>query len=245
MAFHAMLLPEIEEAGETIVVGGDEARHAARSKRLRPGEGVLVLNGRGLAIDTEAMDVGREVVLAVRGARRVDPVRPAVHVYAASPKGPRLGDMVDALSQAGAASFTPLATAYAKRDPSEKRMDRLERVAAEAAKQARRAWLLEIRPGVALDAALEPREGERVVLADASGKAYEARDAGASGSPESIRLLIGPEGGWRAEELDRARRRGAAIASFGPHVMRIETAACAATAVILAAHGASPDPLAR
>jgi 16S rRNA (uracil1498-N3)-methyltransferase len=233
MAAHAMLLPEIEDPGETIVVSGEEARHAARSKRLRAGEPVLVLNGRGLVIDTEAMDVGREVVLAVRSSRVEGRVRPSVHVYAAAPKGPRLADLVDGLSQVGAASFTPLATAFAKRDPSEKRRGRLERVAAESAKQSRRAWTLEIREGVDLGEALEGGEGERVVVADASGEAYRGRDGGA----ESVRLLIGPEGGWRGDELEMARARGAVVAGFGPHVMRIEVAAAVATGVVLGREG--------
>jgi 16S rRNA (uracil1498-N3)-methyltransferase len=49
----------------------------------------------------------------------------------------------------------------------------------------------------------------------------------------TIRLLIGPEGGWTPDELRAARDAGARIASFGPHTMRIETAAPVAAAVIL------------
>jgi 16S rRNA (uracil1498-N3)-methyltransferase len=48
-----------------------------------------------------------------------------------------------------------------------------------------------------------------------------------------VRLLVGPEGGWAAEELETARAAGARVARFGPHVMRIETAAVAACAVVL------------
>ena len=48
-------------------------------------------------------------------------------------------------------------------------------------------------------------------------------------------LLVGPEGGWTPRELDLARGRGAAITRFGPHVMRIETAAIVAAGIIMSA----------
>lgn len=50
-----------------------------------------------------------------------------------------------------------------------------------------------------------------------------------------IHLLIGPEGGWSDAERAAARAAGAVLASFGPHVMRVETAAVVAAASVLAA----------
>ena len=105
-------------------------------------------------------------------------------------------------------------------------MDRLSRTAAEASKQCGRAWLLEIGATLSFEGAIAP-DARAVVLADASGDRYQR-----GGSPD-IRLLIGPEGGWSARELNQARASGVRIARFGPHAMRIETAAIVAAAVVL------------
>ena len=48
-----------------------------------------------------------------------------------------------------------------------------------------------------------------------------------------VRLLIGPEGGWTAEEIEKAASAGVRRARFGPHVMRIETAAAVAVGIVL------------
>ena len=83
----------------------------------------------------------------------------------------------------------------------------------------------------ALDAEkLVARAHPRVlVIADGSGTLYEPRGL------DEVTVLIGPEGGWTPRELEAARSKGVRIASFGPHVMRIETAAVVAVSVILAA----------
>lgn len=66
-----------------------------------------------------------------------------------------------------------------------------------------------------------------VVVADASGEPYEAA------GEEMIMLAIGPEGGWSEKELNKLRKSGARVCSFGTHILRIETAAVTACSVIL------------
>jgi len=160
----------------------------------------------------------------VEALQRIPPVEPRLEVWASSPKGPRLESMIDGLSQAGAAAWAPLSTQRTVVEPGAGKLDRMHRLAAEASKQAGRAWDLEILPGGDLAAALA---GPAVVVAHASGGPY--RPGGAA----MIRLLIGPEGGWTVDELARARAGGASVASFGPHIMRIETAAVVAAAIVL------------
>ncbi len=69
-----------------------------------------------------------------------------------------------------------------------------------------------------------------VVVADAEGTRYRPGSGGRAG----VRLLIGPEGGWSdAERAAIGSAPGVLLARFGPHVMRIETAAVAAAAIVL------------
>jgi 16S rRNA (uracil1498-N3)-methyltransferase len=106
-------------------------------------------------------------------------------------------------------------------------LERLARTAIEASKQSGRAWSLRIAPELTLDQAITADGKSRIVLADGSGETYTRSGA------DSVRLLVGPEGGWTNEEIEAARRAGCTIARFGRHVMRIETACVAACACVM------------
>jgi 16S rRNA (uracil1498-N3)-methyltransferase len=225
---HALHLPDLDPDAASIEVRGPERDHAVKSRRLRPGEQALLLDGRGGRALAEVEAVAPALRLRILERSRIAPVAPAVEVWSPPPKGPRAGDMIDALSQVGAASWTPMNTAFAATEATNARLDRLERVAVEAMKQSQRAWLLTLGAPREFDDALAPAPGTRIVLADASGDHF-THDGAAR-----VRLLIGPEGGWRPDEIDRARAAGASVCRFGPHVMRIELAAPVATAIVLA-----------
>jgi 16S rRNA (uracil1498-N3)-methyltransferase len=226
---HAIYLPGAEPAGGELIIEGDEARHAIRVKRIREGEQVTALDGAGTVIETRAIEARRRLVLQVLDVQSVENGDPQVEIFAPPPKGPRLGAMIDQLSQVGAARWRPLETAFATERLTAARRGRLERVAIEAMKQCRRPWLLEIGEEAALEVALAAPPGAEVVLADASGERYQP-EPGA----RVRRAILGPEGGWREDELDRARAAGARICGFGPHVMRVETAAVVVSAALRA-----------
>lgn len=242
---HRILLEMPDFApGEAVRIDADEARHAAHSKRLRAGDPVELLNGRGLRAQATIEQVAREragpiLHLRILAAQTVPPVSPRLTVMAATPKGGRADELVDSLAQVGAACWRPLLAARTVVDPRPTKLDRLARLAIEAAKQSGRAWMLQIGPPITLAQALAETQaapGKALVLADASGGPYQPTNA-----PE-IHLLIGPEGGFEPAELALARDAAAQIASFGPHIMRIETATVAAAAVVLAAeHAQLPE----
>jgi 16S rRNA (uracil1498-N3)-methyltransferase len=114
-------------------------------------------------------------------------------------------------------------------EPREGKVARLERHAVEAMKQCGRAWVMEIGEGAEMEEALRA-EGVEVVMAEASGARYEA-----SGARE-IRVLVGPEGGWTAPEVARARASGVRVCTFGVHVMRSEVASVVAAGVVMGAN---------
>ncbi len=220
--------------GEVVRLSGDEAKHALRVKRVGVGDPVELLDGAGFvgsgAVERASVPGGGGAWLDVRvaSARTASPVLPRVEVCSATPKGPRAGELIEQLSQVGAACWRPLDTERGVVDPGDLKLDRLRRVALESAKQCGRAWVMEIGEPIALEAALAAG-GAAVVIADGAGGAYR----GGSGAA-TIRLLIGPEGGWSDAERGRiAAAPAAVLAGFGPHVMRIETAAVAAAAIVL------------
>ena len=64
---------------------------------------------------------------------------------------------------------------------------------------------------------------------------FQSREFPQAESLNAWRLLVGPEGGWTADELKMAERAGATICSFGVHVMRVETAAVVGAGIVLEA----------
>ncbi|HZW10229.1 MAG TPA: RsmE family RNA methyltransferase [Phycisphaerales bacterium] len=223
---------EVPQAGDRAEIDGPEAHHAVRVKRLGEGDTVELINGRGwrgLGVVREIRKTGKgEWVLAaeVRQASQEAPPSPGVHVLAPAPKGERLDEMIDQLSQVGAASWAPLMTARTVVSPREGKLIRAERIAAEAAKQCGRLWTMEIGPPAPFAQALA-RQGTRLVLADASGGPFVHL------GDTDITLLVGPEGGFADDEVRRARDAGACVCGFGRHVMRVETAAPVAAGIIV------------
>lgn len=224
---HRVYLPGLDAAADEIVLEGEAARHPLRVKRLRAGERVDLHNGSGLVASGTVVEAGRGLRIQVISSQMVEPNSPRIEVWSAVPKGPRIGDVVDGLSQVGADFWCPLETVFGGPGVSEGKGERLDRVAAESMKQCGRAWLLEIGGGGTLEEAVRVPVGTMVVIADASGGVYEA-----SSGDRTVRLLVGPEGGWAANELEAALEAGARACCFGPHVMRIETAAVAAAAIV-------------
>lgn len=242
---HAVMVDvEVPAVGGVLRIGGDEASHTLRVKRLEPGHRIRVLDGAGVvavARITSTHKGGREGLVMETQIEQRDQtpfpgVSPWVDVLSATPKGGRVDEMIDAISQVGAATWSPLETERGVVDPREHKMARLERIARESAKQCGRAWVLRIEGKRSIDAATrtnQPGESAVVIMADASGHPWPHVAETLSGSPR-VRLLIGPEGGWTDAERQRAHAAGARLVRFGPHVMRIEQAAASACAVVMA-----------
>jgi 16S rRNA (uracil1498-N3)-methyltransferase len=214
-----------------------------RVLRLKTGDRLVGLDGRGGSWPLAVASVGRrELKLAAAGEARHDPrpgekgaALPWIEVCVPWPKGGRVEEMLDRLTQLGAAAIAPLACARAGPHsgvlPAGRR-ERLERVLREACKQSGRTWLPVLRDedptrkttgkidGVLLDPA-----GDRTLPEWIRGRAVD----------RPLLVLVGPEGGFTAEERADFLRRGAEAVRLGPHVLRVETAAEAAMAVLGAA----------
>lgn len=237
---HRIYTPEVELiVGRPLEVSGEEAHHAARVKRLGPGDRVGLFDGQGHVAHAVIMSVDRagrsDSILVVQPDKvdAVQPVRPRVSVFSPAPKGDALEWMIDQLSQAGAAAWGLLRTEHSEREP--RRLDRLVRTTIESAKQCGRAHLLELLPPITFDQALTSH-GATIVIADAGGEAVPQRAVACD-----VSVLIGPEGGFSPSERQAIARSGASVIALGPHVLRIETAAVLAAAAMLRAGNCRGD----
>lgn len=225
-------------SGERVAVTGDEARHAIRVLRVRPGERVSVADGRGVVVEGPVIAADRDLVVEVEDRRTVPRPRPSLVVVQAIPKRGKLDLVVQKLTELGADVFRPLAAARSVSrwdGPKGKaQVERLSAIAHESAKQARRAFVPAIEGPATLDS-LGPLPAVSYVLdseaTERLGRALPVE------SPEEVAIIVGPEGGFTPEEISRLARSGATPVTLGPLILRTETAALAAAAVVLSRYG--------
>src|SRR3972149_10910823 len=138
----------LADPGATLTLTGDEARHAAASRRLVVGETLWLFDGRGgLARPTllHAPARGRALDLRIEERRAEPPPKPAIHLACSLPKGDRQGTLLDMATQLGITEFTPLACERSVVRPGANSAERWWRICLEACKQSRRPYLPELR----------------------------------------------------------------------------------------------------
>ena len=230
--------------GALIDFPAEEAAHAFKVLRLRPGENVEVSDGEGALFAAELTDVSREIVRA-RLTERLDSKEPPVSLtlYMGYPKAEKLELIAQKLTELGAVRIVPvvMARSVARPDAKDgaKKRERLERIALEAAKQCGRGRVPEIAAPMSWKQATADMAERSLMLVpweDARGTTLGSVREARPGETD-IGLLIGSEGGISAEEIADAERAGAVPVTLGPRILRAETAAIASAAVVMALWG--------
>jgi 16S rRNA (uracil1498-N3)-methyltransferase len=199
-----------------------ELHHLRRARRLRDGTVITVADGRGAW-----RPVVLGAVLEPCGPIARDPAPHPVITVAFTPvKGNRPEWVVQKLTELGVDRIVPLRSARAvvrwDDERAGRQTERFCRIAREAAAQSRRTWLPEVTGLVDVAIALC---WPGATLAEADGPRPRLAHPV---------VLVGPEGGWSAEELEVADAAGVPRVGLGPHVLRAETAAVAAGALLAA-----------
>jgi len=226
--------PPVDGRAELV---GDEARHLARVLRAAIGDAVAVFDGRGSAWPARVTSIGRDRVGLDVGPPLAAAASPLPLTLAvALPKGDRQKWLVEKLTELGCARLVPLVTTRGVAEATPAAIERLGRAAIEACKQCGRTTLLEIAPPATLAAVLAARDpGALALVADPAGEALGPLLAGHAGA---VLALVGPEGGFTAEELTAAEAAGCRRVSLAPHILRVETAAIAVAAGMATASAA-------
>ena len=223
--------------GKRAVLRDEDARHALRSLRLQPGDEVMLADGAGAVARGRLGERDGRAIVDVDEVRQVARPVPALSVAMAPPKGDRLAWAVQKLAEVGADEIVLMESERAVRrwgesERGERARRRLEVVAREAAMQSRRPFVPAVGGPSSLMQAVEAGTGgTRVVVLWEGAEAALGELLG--GVAAMIRLVVGPEGGFAAHEVDAARIAGADVASLGDGILRTETAALAATVVVL------------
>jgi len=227
-----------------------QSRYLTSVMRLQPGAAVRVFNGVDGEWDAALTPVGRKGVGLTIGAQtRPQTPTPDLALYFAPVKRHGADLIVEKATELGVRLLQPVITRRTVADTV--RVDRLRRIAIEAAEQTERLDLPEIAAPLSLARVLDGWDGVRpLVYADEAGDDPAAAWGGATGrarpigealkdvTAPSLALLTGPEGGFDAEERRLLRSLSFVIpVSLGPRILRAETAAIAALAVIQSTWG--------
>lgn len=220
---------------DQFLLSGDQAHHITNVMRFQPGEQIVLFDGKGNEFPARILetskkhvrlDIGQPIADDRKGNRRLS-------VAVSLPKGDRQKFMVEKLVELGATRLIPLKTSRSVAAAGPKVIARIKSQIIEASKQCGRNLLMQVEPKHSLDeldALVAQLPNVNCLIATPGATAILA-DLEFSPSDEIV-IAIGPEGGFSDDEQDSAKNSGWREVSLGSNILRIETAAIAASVLI-------------
>lgn len=217
-----------------IEIIGENARHIGRVLRMAPGDEVILCDGQGKDYRCHLTTFEKDRIFA-----EVEEIIPTVTeptlkvtLFMALPKGDKMELIIQKTTELGVFAIVPVASAncVTKLSPerAEKKQDRLQQIALEAAKQSGRGQVPLIESVHTFAQAVERMQNEydkAFLLYEAAGKTAEQTMASEmNSSNKTIAFFVGPEGGLAEKEVALCKEKGITIVGLGPRILRCETA---------------------
>ena len=246
MTDHRVFCPTPPASAAEIALSAAESHHLVTVNRARLHDPVVAFDGAGGEWQTHVFKLDRKAaVLRIESGRRAPPLPCHITLIQAVPKGGVMESIVRQATELGVHRIVPLHSARTQVHWDEQRQgkkrDKWAATALEAAKQCGNPWLPVIDEPVSFPAALEIGAAHEVSLVASlhpgavSLHAAVLRLNRSATPPARVAWWVGPEGDFTPEEIEQLTRHGAQPVSLGPLVLRCDTAATYALAVISAA----------
>ncbi len=224
-------VPDPRIDGSTLRIEGREARHLRRVLRLRRGDGIVVFDDsareyEGTIVSEGSTSVIVEITNVIHGSRD-----PALTIILAQSllKGEKMDYVIQKATELGVSVVAPFFSSRSvpllDRSAKNARAHRWERIAIEASKQSGRTIVPKIEPLRDYTEVLDRASPAAVLLIfwERGGRALR-QIVSESKQGREIFFVVGPEGGFSAEEVEAAKRRGFVPVSLGKRLLRAETA---------------------
>jgi len=234
-----LFVPIPDPAPAEVTLSNERRHYLVHVLRLGEGDTLELFDGTGRSFDARVAAVEPHQVRLVLGASRSTPPHREVAILQGLPKGDKLEWVLQKGTELGATSFFPVAAARSvvKLEPKRagERTSRWSRIVEEAARQCRRNDVPRVHPPLPLDeAARQLAPGTTLLVLDEEESAVPLGEAFRSCPPGSpVALVVGPEGGLEREEVASLQALGARTVTLGRRILRTETAALAALAVMM------------
>ena len=227
---------EIDE--NNITLTGSDAVHVGRSLRMKPGEPLTVCCG-GIDYNCEISEITSDTVYLSLKEKVVCAAEPNIEVtlFQAVPKMDKLENIIQKSVELGVSRIVPMLTRRCVSRPDErdfaKKLARLNKIAAEAAKQSGRGIIPQVTPIVSYKNALEMMKelDQNVLLYEEEG-GVSFGEVDLTGA-KTVGLVIGSEGGFDREEAEACTAVGAAQVWLGKRILRCETAPITALSILM------------
>lgn len=215
-------------------LGCDDSHHLTDVLRVGVGHRLVVCDGQGGEAAAEILELASGHVVARILERKHQPEAGVmVTLIQSVPKAQKMDWIIQKATEIGVWSIIPVMTdrgvVKLEDERADKRTDRWQRIAVEAAKQCRTAWIPRVQPVEPLAAVLgRPLPFEVLLIGSLEPDAIPLRRCMRElrmRSPGSVGLMIGPEGDFSPREFELARKTGALPVGYGTQVLRVETAA--------------------
>lgn len=217
-----------------VTLADDQAHHLTKVMRAKPGDQVILFDGRGKEHTAEIESVSKKSVsLRIKSTTERPDHIPHVTVAVALPKGDRQKFLIEKLVELGANRLVPLQTERSVAIANEKAIERLKKQTIEATKQCGRAFLMEIE---------QPENVQQLIEKNSSPESAkliadpytDSRLSDLAISRLPVIVAVGPEGGFTNGEFDLFENTNWKKVCISPNVLRVETAAIAAVTLLRA-----------
>ena len=236
---HRFFVASTDIQNNIVTLTGDNAAHGA-VLRLRLGEAIVACCPSGVDHYSRVVSAGKNEIQAEITHSAPNAAEPPVFItlYQALPKGDKMGEIVEKCVELGVSAVVPVVTARCVARPADSgnKAARWRRIAESAAKQSGRGLIPSVSDPIALvDAfALAKAHDSAFVCLETEDK-FSMKDfaKSLSASVRSIGLFVGPEGGFDDKEAALFATQAIRAVTLGRRILRTETAAAAAIAIIL------------
>lgn len=220
-----------------IRVRGSEQHHLRNVLRITPGEIIRIIDGQGNVYTAEILDTptNRSASIARIQTHAFHAIpSPTLALFQGLPKNDKMEIILQKTTELGVTQIVPLHSERTLQKPSQNRYERWHRVVISATKQCKRAWLPELCNTQQFEASLAELKkfSLRLLLSPHTEEQHIKAVLRETPDPNAIALFVGPEGGFSDQEVTAAVESGCVPVTLGRNILRTETAAITAVAVI-------------
>ncbi len=230
---HRFYVPKKIDSDTVSITDPQQLHHLRDVLCLKTGDEVIVFDSRGNEYTGVVRELReKEAVLSVTPIEGAKTAAVRIAIACAMPKKAQMDEIIDSLTQLGVDVIIPMDTERVivklDEDKKEARLERWLRIAQSAAEQSQRNSVPVIEPVTTIKQVVSHSRGyDLKLIPTLSGERKHIKEVVAESRPESVIVLIGPEGDFTPQEVELATKAGFVPVSLGDSVLRVGTAAVA------------------